>query len=238
MRGLFLHFRTRCRMIILGLTLSGLVTAGPNFTYTGVQAFRQNIQLNGLKFDSRAGLISWFFTDGAYYGHFGLGMADHKLESDLQNAEPLKSNMKFMWNFDVTRMMRMVYFSTGINYYNISGDADVIDGEDIYTYRNRYRLYEFPVGTGLHLNFGNVFVKIGYRRNYYYGKHHYTLLLTQNTSTIQLNAEKNTFDDRSEKFYEGALSLTMMRNFYFEAHYAYNQNSNEEYLSFILGFRL
>lgn len=227
-----------CKAAVFGLVVSCLLTAGTNFSYTGVQAFRQNLKLNGLEFEAQGGLVSWFFTDGAYYGHFGLGMADHKLSSHLQNAQPLNSKTKFMLSFDITRMLQMMYFSTGVNYYNLSGDVEVADGEDVYTYQNRYRLYEFPVGTGLHLNLGKMFVKIGYRQNYYYGKHHYTLLLTQNDSTIQINAEKNTFDDRSEKFYEGALSLTMLQNFYFEVHYAFNQNSNEEYLSFILGFRL
>ncbi len=221
-----------------GLLLFAVAYGGTSFSYTGVQAFRQNIQINDLKFESQGGLISWFFTDGNYYGHFGLGMADHKLDSVVPGVSRLDSKRKFMWNFEITRMLRMVYFSTGVNYYNISGNVDVSDSGDAYTYKNHYRLYEFPVASGLHLNLGQVFVKIGYRQNYYYGKRHYNLLLTQGDTSITLNSEKYSFDDRSEKFYEGALSIALTKNLYFDAHYAYNKNSDEKFMSVILGFRL
>lgn len=222
------------------ILLSVSILAGQaNFSYTGLEVYQGRISLDDVKLDYEGGGISWFFTNGGYtYGHFALGLTEHKIITDLPESSDLNSKRQFSWNFHFTQVHRLFYGRAGINFYNISGDVKIQDGADEYLHDNVYQLMEFPMGYGIHMNLGQVLITAGYRTYYYYGKHHQKIYRVQADEKIKLDEFKKSFDDKSARFLETDLELFLSRSLYLHLGFTFDTHSKDKTSNLMIGFSL
>jgi len=227
--------------VLIGLTILlvnlSLLYGQTNFSYTGIQAYKNRITLDTVTLEYEGSRLSWFFTSGGYsYGYFGLGIAKHNLSTDLPNSTDLSTDNQFTWNFQTTQVQRLFYGTVGINFFNISGDIEVQDGSDSYIHKNVYQLIEFPIGYGIQMNLGQVLLLAGYKYYYYYGRHHEKIYLLQDDKKIKIDDIKTSFDDESVKYLEAGIHLFLSKSLYFHVGFTFDPDSKDKSSNMIIGF--
>ncbi len=223
-------------LLALILTLGLSATDEVVFDYYGLEGISGNRKLKTFELNYQGAMFTSLFRyQGAYFGYFGVGVADVTIPSIDDETSDLKSHSSLMGDLEFVKPSKWLFISGGARYFNIKGDIHR-NGMD-YLQENNYSLIEFPLGAGIHYTYKFITGMVGVQKSFYYGQNDLNKYATDTGGRVIINHEKITFSDVNAMYYYLNLSFTILDNYYLGARGAFN-GSDDYSLSLTLGTSL